>query len=97
MDVLKPLVKDVIVPSASAQMKKWVAKKAKIKLDDNSSDTSAGWQPLPEESGTGLQEADPNSVFSTPQEPISGSDFGGFPTSQMDSSSDGTPALPPEP
>jgi hypothetical protein len=64
-ELLKPLVKDVIVPGASAGMKKFIEKKMKVKLDKPSEGAASPW---------------PESVMTMPEEPSStaGEDAGGL-------------------
>lgn len=60
-ELLKPLVKDVIVPGASAGMKKLMEKKMKVKLDSSSDSSSSYTQ---------------ENSMTMPEEPMTGSDSG---------------------
>ncbi len=68
-ELLKPLVKDVLVPGASAGMKKLLEKKMKVKLDNSSSlSTSPGYDSvmtMPEEPSV----SDGDGLISMPEEP----------------------------
>lgn len=71
-EILKPLVRDVIVPSASAGMKKLIEKKTKVKLavpgsavGSNSTDSVP---PMPEEPFSAGGDSD--ALLSMPVEPV---------------------------
>ncbi len=77
VDILKPLVKDVIVPGANAGMKKLIEKKLKLKLD-GSSDTSSydsygsadSMVTMPEEpSSSASSSGGDDTMMSMPEEP----------------------------
>lgn len=77
VDILKPLVKDVIVPGANAGMKKLIEKKLKLKLDgssDTASNDSYGSADsvvsMPEEPTTSTSSSSgDDSMMSMPEEP----------------------------
>lgn len=71
-EILKPLVKDVIVPGASAGMKKLIEKKMKVKLDNPSDvSTTPGYEnvmTMPEESSP-ISGPEDGGLLSMPEEP----------------------------
>lgn len=81
MELLKPLVKEVIVPGAEAGMKRLLEKKLKLKLDssDNTSETADTYNmdnmmSMPEEPTAASTPWDNNGdMMSMPEEPMSAS------------------------
>lgn len=71
-EILKPLVKDVIVPGASAGMKKLIEKKMKVKLD-NSSGSSSNYShdnvTTMHEEPSSTASSDQSGLISMPEEP----------------------------
>lgn len=92
-DLLKPFVKDVVVPSANAGMKKLIEKKLKLKLDGSSSSydnynmTDSSVMSMPEEPTSSSDGAD--SITSMPEEPTY--------SASTETSSDASLSEPPPP
>ncbi len=90
-ELLKPLVKDVIVPGASAGMKKLLEKKMKVKLDNSSGfSTSSGSDSvmtMPEEPSV----SDGGGLISMPEEPTYSASW------DKDSNGGGALSTPPPP
>ena len=78
-DILKPLVKDVIVPGANAGMKKLLEKKLKVKIDpsdtsqmmdaDSNLNSNDSVMSMPEEPTASSSTSNTDSVMSMPEEP----------------------------
>lgn len=79
MELLKPLVKEVIVPGAEAGMKRLLEKKLKLKLNssDNDSTETADMYSTPQEPTTvSTPWNDNGEMMSMPEEPMSSSTSG---------------------
>jgi hypothetical protein len=108
VDLLKPLVKDVIVPGASMGMKKFIARQQKLhpelanfnnSSDSSSSTTSSAIDDFFNNTGSSGSSTTSSSVseFSSPEEPISTSNAGSAFWETSTSASATDPAPPPPP